>query len=147
MKKTDKLKDSLTNLQALKNDIAKDILANKKLTKIQKLKKLEKDGIWGYANSVQHEFSEWEKEFSKVKGVSCIDSIYDPSNECYDKYSDISYANSLEDLVYDVDEDGLITVLTNRSNSAVIKKTPEEIIDVVFDFCVKEKIIGFKMDW
>jgi hypothetical protein len=144
------------NLQKLKNERVKEILKDKSLSKIEKLRTIEEERLWGYADWVQNEFEDWEKEakslYKKLKGQgSCVsDTIFNDG----ERYSNMSYADLLEYLGEDYEDedeevkDPLITVVTTRGEPYVeIKKPLSEVIDVVFKFAVKNKIIGFKNDW
>lgn len=84
------------------------------------------------------------------------DSIFDPSLFIYEKYEIVSYARALE-LAHEnhlcevnseeFDENPLMTVITTRHPYTELKKNYLDIVDVVFNFAVKNKIVGFKNDW
>lgn len=154
----------LDKLNNLKEEIVNEILADESLSKIEKLEKIEKNKLWGYATYIQDEFPEWTEEFKKELGVAhpCIDSMFDPSHFKHEKYETVSYSDELKYLEdhfedyaddYDEDEDEVMNtvatypVLTNRTNDKKVWKTKEQIIDAVFKHCVKEKIVGYKNDW
>jgi hypothetical protein len=82
-----------------------------------------------------------------------IDSFYDPSTFDFEKYETIYYdeiEDILDNLVVD-DDDGFTgdnyIVFTNRQSKTVFRKSKQEIIDKIYDFCIANKYIGFKMDW
>ena len=156
-------------------------IRNSGMTKLEQLKVIEKNGIWGHSEYVNDEFPEWveeAKELEKEKaqydfdnGIAdrhgriptyvyasgMTDTIFDPSTMDNEKYENVSYANSLErffsdyeDENYDEDEkefEGLYTVITTRGPNIKLQKTKDQIIDAVYDFCMANKIIGFKNDW
>ena len=178
-------------LKEEKEKAVQEIL-NSDLSKLEKLKTIKENGLWGYSNSINNEFPEWEKEaavlekalaeenfINKVPNkyghieteedangrrayhVAMTDSIFDPSTMYNEKYETVSYVDALEMIFkeYDDEEDkkssyvkygkveGSIPVITTRRLNIALYKTKEEIIDAVYNFCVENKIIGFKMDW
>lgn len=89
-----------------------------------------------------------------------VDTRWDPSESLYEKHDLVSYSrllNSLEENdeedfeeYYDENgnsKDGLITIMTTRHPRVILRKSKQEIIDKLYDFCIANKIIGFKMDW
>jgi len=97
------------------------------------------------------------KQFYQSK---MTDTIFDPSTFYYEKYETVSYSDSLQNCLenalediseeeYDaVDKDNpIITVITTRHPHTELKKPYNEIIDKVYEFCITNKIWGFKNDW
>ena len=140
------------------------------ISKIEKLKLLETENLFGYAPYIQHEFPEWEeeamelekalaeKQFAEGKSEhgmfyhsKMTDTIFDPSTFNYEKYETVSYADALENMLEKLDEDedrnGMVVAVTTRGPYTELLKTPEEVIDKVFDFCIKNKLVGYKNDW
>lgn len=143
-------KEKIKELQQVR---ISEIVNSQDLTQLEKLKLLKSEKLFGYSQFINHEFLNWEKEYEDIlisEGVNIIyiDSIYSPSERGYEKYEKISYANTIQDIIEDIiDDDGKIAVLTNRSNDIVFKKTEEEVINELYNFCILNKIIGFKNDW
>lgn len=144
-------------IEALKEQRIQEILDDNTLSKIDKLKLFETEQLFICAPYIQNEFPEWVAEAktlakAEIKDRSTIeyysimtDSIFDPSNDKYEKYETVSYAEELEDL--NSEESDLIVVITTRGPAISLIKTRQEVIDVVFDFCVKNRFWGFKNDW
>ena len=119
------------------------------------LEKLEAERILKEGSDNPHEIC--SKQFYQSK---MTDTIFDPSTFYYEKYEIVSYADSLnlclerafEDMSeeeYDaLDKDNpIITVITTRHPYIELKKPYNEIVDKVYEFCIKNKIWGFKNDW
>lgn len=110
----------MDRLSAIKEEIVNEILSSD-LTKIEKLRKIEKEQLWGYHKYIQHEFPQWEEEarelvkkeaqrildekYPKYLRDICTkqlyhskmtDSIFDPSTFKYEKYETVSYADALQ---------------------------------------------------
>lgn len=144
-------KEKIEELQQIR---ISEIVNSQDLTQLEKLKLLESEHLFGYSQYINHEFLNWEKEFRSilvndgVPNILYIDSIYSPSKTDYKKYENVSYPNTIQDIIEDnIDDDGNVTVLTNRTNNTVFKKTKEEVINELYNFCILNKVIGFKNDW
>jgi hypothetical protein len=148
-----------------------EILNNDSLSKLDKLKIIEEKRYWGYAEYIQHEFKQWEKEALKLEKKEAqrilkegsddsyeicaeqfyqskmTDSIFDPSTFKHERYQRVSYYKELKDLFEDNSEEEIITVITTRHPRVELKKTYQEIVDSVFEYACKNEIIGFINDW
>ena len=151
-------------IEQLKEARTQEIINDKLISKIDKLKLLETEKLFEYAPYIQHEFVEWEKEAQEQdkaiskKDWSTTDSFLSPSVSAYEKYEIISYAEALEVFFEDCEDefeggnDGPFdgekyVVITCRSSDVVIQKTKQEIIDAIYEYCIMNKIIGFINTW
>lgn len=88
------------------------------------------------------------------------DTIFDPSTFYYEKYQTVSYADALESCLESALEDmseeeydavdkvnPIITAITTRHPYTELKKSYNEIVDKVYEYCIENKIWGFKNDW
>ena len=179
-------------LKEAKEKAIQEIL-NSDMTKLEKLKTIEENSLWGYSAFINNEFPEWEREAMDLENalaeenfinkvpdkygdieteeganarrmyhVTMTDSIFDPSEMDNERCENISYVNAIQLAFerYEEDEtgespydaeygktEGSIPVITTRSLNIALYKTKEEIIDAVYNFCIANKIIGFKNDW
>ena len=157
-------------------------IRNSGMTKLEQLKAIEKNGIWGYSTFINHEFRQWEEEAKQlekekaqydfdngipdrhgriptyVHASGMTDTIFDPSTMDNEKYEAVSYVDALEGFFERYAEDyedenekefegDLYPVITTRGTYIELFKTKDQIIDAVYDFCMANKIIGFKNDW
>lgn len=123
------------------------------------LEKLEAERILSEGSDNSHEICARQFYQSKI-----TDSIFDPSTFNYEKYETVSYADALELALEqhfenledeedepteeELDEENpLMVVITTRHPYTKLKKRYSEVVDVVFDYCVENEIVGFKMDW
>lgn len=151
-------------IEQLKEARIQEIINDELISKIDKLKLLETEKLFGYAPYIQHEFIEWEKEAQEQdkaiskKDWSMTDSFLSPSESEYEKYDIVSYVEALEIFFQNCEEefedgnDGPFdgeryVVITCRSSNIIIQKTKQEIIDAIYDFCIMNRIIGFKNNW
>lgn len=143
-------KEKIEELQQVR---ISEIVDSQNLTQLEKLKLLESEQLFEYYQWLAHEFINWEKEYEDIlllEGIyrPIIDTIYSPSETHYERHEIISYPDTIQDIIENnIDDDGKVTVLTNRSNDTVFKKTEEEVINELYNFCISNKIIGFKNDW
>ena len=177
-------------LKEEKEKAVQEIL-NSDLSKLEKLKTIKENGLWGYSDHINCEFPEWEKEAEALEKTLAeenfinkvpnkyghieteedanvrrsyeiyTDSIFDPNKLWYEKYETVNYVEALE-MIFDEEEEyeenytsyvnygkveGSIPVITTRRLNIALHKTKEEITDRLYNFCIENKIIGFKMDW
>lgn len=136
----------------LKEERVNDILNDDTLSKIEKLKTIEDEKLWGHSKYIQNEFKEWEKEAKALEKLEAerilregsddpheicakqfyqskmTDSIFDPSHMEYKKRELVSYADALLKLAEDTEEDSLIAVITTRHPYVELNKSFEEIM-------------------
>ena len=160
-----KIGEKIKELEDIKESLAKEVLASK-LPKEEQLDIITNNSLWGIASWVQPIFIEWEQECidlerataiadGKIEGKDYFCSIVDDfvnNNGMYSKHETI-YFTSIINQLYDLENDeeknlGKFEVITCRGDyKSKIFKTKEEIIDCVYDFAVKNKIIGYELDW
>lgn len=157
------IQEQIKELQTLRIE---EIVNDDSLSKIEKLKMLEKEKLFGYASSLQTVFPEWEEEIIELERIEAhqrfnegkdkyfyqskmVDDIFDPSYDINEKYVTVSYADFLENCLDDFMEDDSdsVTVMTTRGPSVKLVKSLTEVIDKIYDYCIEHKIIGFKNDW
>jgi hypothetical protein len=151
-----KLQEQIKQLQEQR---IQEIINNESISKLDRLNLIKQERLFNIAPYIQDEFKEWGEEFKeqlKLENPSSfcmIDSFYDPSTFDFEKYETIYYdeiEDILDNLVVD-DDDGFTgdnyIVFTNRQSKTVFRKSKQEIIDKIYDFCIANKYIGFKMDW
>lgn len=167
---------NLKYLEEAKEKAIEEII-NSDMTKMEKLEAITENSLWGYSSWINDEFIEWENDAktisltksqedfdsgrtSYLRDFVICDSIFSPSHDySYEKYQLVKYTEALEYIferyAEDFEEENgeeynnePIPVITTRDNpSIIIYKTSDEIIDAVYNFCIKNKIIGFKNDW
>lgn len=158
------IQDQIKALQTLR--IA-EIVNDDSLFKVEKLKLLEKEKLFGYASSIQTEFPEWEEEIIELERIEArrrfdngkdkyfyqskmVDSVFDPSRDTYEKCELVSYADFIENMLDEFEDEtnsDNIIVLSTRGPCVTLSKPLNEVIDKIFDFCIEKRIIGFKNDW
>lgn len=153
----------LKKLKKLKKEIVNEILNDTTLSKVEKLSKITQHDLWDYNSYITDIFHEWEQECiaeeerlaiedGKIKGTDYISTITDATlYEDYSKYEIVYYSDLIERILLDYTEeeiDNKVLVAKCRgSYNARIYKTYEEVIDYIYDYSIKNKSIGFKMDW
>lgn len=158
------LKELIKELQEAR---VSEILSDTTITKNEKLKLLSGEKLFGYASFIQHEFSIIEDDFkSKHKqNYYIFDSLFSPSNESNysSKYELVEYHNKLEQVLeyyceeHDIDLDFenldlcavelLYPVLSERYSEIEIFLNFNKIVDIVYAYCINNKIIGYRNDW
>ena len=161
--------DSLNELEKLKKKAEEDILSVGYLSKLEKLELLEEKDIWKHSPFINHVFPEWEEECKQMEREAAIadgkvvgkdyistivDDIFDPSTFRHEKYEIVSYLDEmdyLEELLDETDgtdKEGYIRVVTCRGNyNSAVYKTYDEVVEAICDYCLENKIIGYRNDW
>jgi hypothetical protein len=162
-------------IEELKQVRIAEILDDTTISSLKKLELLTEEELFGYAEYVQDEFPEWEKEAIELERIEAqklfdngketwffqskmVDTIWACDGYTVDRYIDITYAellgwvsdNYCDETDNDADiekENPMITIMTTRRPCIELKKPFNEIVDKIFDFCIANKIIGFKNDW
>lgn len=143
--------NKLQQIQTLKQEAVQEILDNPNLSKVEKLCQISENKLWKYEPWIQHVFAAQEKVFAaqlKETGETCIiidDFICDPDGG-WQRHQDIDLSSVAGEQLWD-DGSGEIVVLTARGNDLEFKMKLDEIVDVIYNWCVENKSIGFKMDW
>lgn len=141
---------TMEKIELFKDQRAKEIANDTTTTTLEKLALLHE--IWPLSQYIQNEFSVWEDEF-RVKYPEwkySIDYWHQPSSDRYQKYESVPYFELLASISDDLDEDGMLPVLsfTDYPNSPVeFKKSYEEIESQILNYALEHKISGFTNDW
>jgi hypothetical protein len=128
------------------------------ISKLDKLKLFAEERLFGIADKIQNEFSRWEEEEkSIIMGLG-----YDGSKEwnkeiifknllMYEsRYVTLYYPDRLQEIKNSYfDTEYLVSVLLfHRGHfQHYVDKTYEEVENELFDFCVKNRLIGFIYNW
>lgn len=144
-----------------------EIINDESLSKLQKLNLFEEEKLFKIEDYIQDEeiFKEWVDELTLLvkeeKGTNyCMcDTFLSPSEIDVDKYSTLYLSEIdtyLESLIEDNDEDydGMIfdynkplVVVRARGSKLTIDKTPQEVLDKVYEYTITNKVCGYKIDW
>lgn len=152
--------NKLQELKQLKEECVNEILNNPDLRKLEKLEKISDNGLWGYDDCISDIFNKWDKECEQEEErlaisngeTRHISSVADCALiEYYDRYQIINYAALIINLEYenedDENSDKILVSVCRGPYGAKIYKTLEEIEDYIYDYAVKNKSMGFKLDW
>lgn len=152
----------------LKDAWINEILNDPTTNKIRKLELLEINQLFDYEDSLTGAFDDYEQELIDLIAAtgppSKWGSNYNPiidnilNNGDRRRYERVSFPGWLEyidEYGAETDEEmddpnRLTTVATARGKeyeNFVIRKTKEEIIDKIFDYCIENRCIGFEIDW
>jgi len=155
------LDQKLDELSKLEDECVALILSDTNLDKFSKLQLIEKLKLWEYDSFINNIFTVWEDEASdEEKRLAIADGkipgkdYFCRISDCtllynYDKYQIVSYIDILHNMMQDLEEeDSMFIVAQCRGDyHATIYKTPQEIIDYIYDYAVEHKSIGFTFDW
>ena len=154
-------------IEELKEQRIQEIINDDSLTKLEKLKLFSEEDLFEIKDYIQDDviFKEWVdeltvmvKEQTKRDRVT-TDTFLSPASHDFDKYStlylyDIEYV--LENLLEDHDEDydgelfdyhNPLPVVTSRCSDLTINKTPAEVLDMVYQYAITNKVCGYEIDW
>lgn len=135
-------------IKEAKDKLLDAILTDTEISKVDKLCLISDNDLFKTDSCIRDPFydeyyKEYESQLSK-KGVRnpCIDSWV--SNRDFQRHEIVNLADELE---YMDEDDGLITIYTNRRTDDTLKISKYEFIDAVYDWCIKHKCIAFEIDW
>ena len=148
-------------IQEIKDQMLSEIVDDKELTNLEKLILISNNNIFGVVGNLVEIFISYypayleqilnnpknEKKLSEISptnkpisiGQFCVDDYF--NNRDYERYVTIDLANECEYM------DEKITILTNRTTSDKFIITDTEFIDCCYNWVIKNKKIGFKIDW
>ena len=159
-----RLKDQLAEL---KKQRLKEIVDSNDPV-VAKLQAINAEGLFEDPISpfIQHELPEWEAEARALeKAVAgdghasgLVDSAWDPSHMEYKKCETVLYEDILEELPHyhrtaveegdeEEEDDPMIDIMTTRGPQCVLRKRYSEVCRQVFEFCLRNEVVGFKNDW
>ena len=144
-------------IQSLKDEFIQDILTSD-LTKLEQIKFLSSNKLFGIKDSIAQPFFKFKIEFTNIirnnpdfikkHGVDYKYgvSIDDVTIKYFDRHETIDFGYFASDTVADA-EDDKIEIFTNSCGKEVFYITTEQYIDCVYEWCVENKCVGFKIDW
>lgn len=151
IKKFNELTNELQKtIKEAKDKLLNAILTDTEISKVEKLLLINDNDLFEINSWICDPFySEYYKEYESQlakKGVTspCIDDwlrLFD-----YQRHEIVNLAKILEHM----DErkgDSLITIYTNRTTTDKFQISKYEFIDTIYDWCIKNKCIGFEIDW
>ena len=159
-------------IEALKEQRIQEIINDEILSKLEKLKLFSEENLFEIKTYIQDNriFKEWgdelkekvkeedKSEFSHLRHI-IIDTFISPSEYDFDRHSTLYLWNIewiLADVIGDIDEDyegevfdypNPIPVITTRGSELTINKTPQEVLDKVYEWAILNKVCGYKIDW
>ena len=157
----------MSNLKELIKELQEarvyEILAVSTTTKLEKLEIINDEKLFPYASFIQHEFGKIEDYFKAKhkQDYYIFDSIFSPSTDLINKYfhknEHISYPNALCLFAQNYCDyyhiKGLEThnpqmlILSERYSGIEVFLNFNEITDIVYSYCIENKIIGYRNDW
>lgn len=144
------IKQYQQEVKQAKEKLLNEILKSN-LSKYEKLKLIHKDMLFDTENSLIDLFKKRYDEFNKMlikKGneYPCIDDLF--VDDQFDRYQTVYFDTLLDNYTGEYsDENEFITILTNRTTDDIVQITKEEFIDTIYDYAIKNKSIGFEIDW
>ena len=134
-------------IKEAKDKLLDTILSDNELSKVEKLRLIDENDLFGSDPYMCNVFPEYYKEFSEElrrKGLMCIIDDWFHKQE-YQRHENVNLADVVE-FIEEYDED-LITIMTNRGSDDILQISKYEFIDSIYDWCIKNKKIGFEIDW
>ncbi len=130
--------NEIDSLVESKKEQLVNLVVNSRLTKLEKVKLLTKYKLYPIEPWLAHPFNKFDTLKDKIS-----DDYFDLllQRQIIDKYQTVYFADYLQDLN---DE---IVVMTYRSSDYKVKITKKEFIEVLCDYVLENKVIGFKCDW
>lgn len=153
-------------LEKIMNKRAKAILEDESMSLSERFHELEYYNIFKREIHVPmpSPFEIWKDEFRNfiiqdcqskgiaVPEIKIEDEFYDLAAGNAPRYYDVNYGLLFHKMECALDEESdeyaeSFLVLYNPPSKHALRKTPQEIIDCVYNYCVKKRVWGFKYDW
>ena len=140
-------KELQDTIEKAKSDFLEKIINEPTLSKPEKLTLISINDLFGTKNHIQHIFSEYEEEFEKqLGGTSVIDDWFHMRD--FERHYIVVYLNEELDYFEEyLEEDDTIVILSDRRTKKKFKISKYEFIDTIYDWCIKNKCIGFAWDY
>ena len=120
------------------------IIEDNTISKIEKLQLISDNDLFGTKGWIQDLFTEYEEEFKvKLGGRAMLDDWFHFQE--FERHRMVNLAEIFE--YFNEDDDDMITILKDRYTGKTFKISKYEFIDTVYDWCIKNKCIGFQWDW
>jgi hypothetical protein len=141
-----------SDIKKLKDDLLNEIINSVTISKKDKLRMISDNDLFKTDCYICDPFHDryWDQYASIVGKNSCIDSYF--HNRDYDRHEKVDLADLVEDVEDDSNLDpsqrtNRIIIYTNRTTKEVFKISNVEFIDTIYEWCIKNKKIGFEIDW
>jgi hypothetical protein len=163
MKALEEIKEKLKEIEDLKVIAKNDIINDENTSKLEKLTLLRDNDMLGVCNSIAEIFPDWEDESIHLEMQAAIDDGKDPEkdyictitddmfcNDNYDRHQTVDLVSIIENISWDnedLDKDTMVVIRNRGKYKTNLKKTINEVIDVMYDWCIETNQYGFVMDW
>lgn len=152
IKKFNELTNELQRtIKEAKEKLLNAILNDNEISKVEKLQLISDNDLFGSQSWICDPFEdEYHSEYlEQLKSKGITNPIVDDyiQHQGYSRYETVYMVDLVENIAYAKNEDDLITIYTNRNTNDKFKISRYEFIDAVYDWCVKNKIISFVVDW
>lgn len=133
-----------------KEKLLEEILNDMEISKVDKLGLISCNNLFRIDHYICNVFSEYYDEYANIlkkngDNQPCIDDYFHFHD--YERHETIDLSELAESINEDYEGDELIIIMTNRTTDDDFKISKYEFIDTVYDWCVKNKKIGFEIDW
>ena len=147
------LKQLAEQISKLKQEQLDLIKSNTRISKLEKLDFIDMYDLFITESYIQSVFEDlkvkWRKElmFKYKREHFTIDDFIVTNTNCsrYETINLYYFIDNLQDEINDENEE--IEVLTVRGYDDVYKMKFKDVVDYICDWCLKNKCIGFKLDW
>ena len=121
------------------------IINDNEISKVEKLRLIDDNNLFTIDSYICHVFDDQYKQeyLNKIGQRAIIDDWFHMRE--YNRHETVNLADVVENI--EDDEDDMITIFTNRSNRETFEISKYEFIDTAYDWCIKNKCIGFQIDW
>ena len=136
-------------IQDAKNKFIESIISDTELSKVEKLRFISDNDLFGTESYICDIFPEYYTEYLNMlmaKGVQhpCIDDYFHTRE--YQRHEVVNLADICEEISYE-DSNDIIIIMTNRTTTDVFSISKYEFIDAAYSWCIENKSIGFEIDW
>jgi hypothetical protein len=141
----------------LQKERINEIISDPTIDKLEKLRILQKERLFQFDPYYSNPFKEYEKTLElsvHEKTGKTFSTVRNIITDTFERYRKVTFVDFLEDYFDDNYDEELVNdpttlypICESNDTDDKIFKTKDEIIDIIFDHCFENKIVGFTFDW
>ena len=161
----EKYSEFQNKLKDMKSQMLKDVISDESISKFEKLKLISDNELLGFDGgwcdpfyekyhktyiTIVGETPEFKAKWGKYPTMSLENAVSTDDyfvNNDYERHQLVNLYNVVNDISNYRKDSEKILIYTNRTTKDTFQITKEEFIDTIYEWVIKNKFIGFELDW
>lgn len=161
----EKYSEFQNKLKDMKSQMLKDVISDESLSKLEKLKLISDNELMGFDSAwcdpfyekyhktyitIVSETPEFKAKWGKYPTMKLENAVSTDDffvNNHYERHQLINLSDIAEMIDVEWDDSQKVLIYTNRTTKDTFQITKEEFIDTIYEWVIKNKFIGFELDW